>query len=107
MKHHDDKRFRIANQEALIGVALVLINSNLEAPMVTILIIALVWGVVVFTYTGRVISDYLRILGISALLTVPVLVLAAGLVVMSIWLIIVTRDLSSELEFLWSLASKT
>ena len=53
MKHHDDKRFRIANQEALIGVALVLINF-------------LWWYGFAYGLGGQPVSDYTWIFGMPA-----------------------------------------
>ena len=93
---------------AIVGLlALVLLNSNLQVPLLTAPVIAVVWIAVVFIYTSRVISDYLRILGISAALTIPVVLLAAALLAASLWLFVITRDLTPELSFLWTLASQT
>ncbi len=62
---------------------------------------------VVIVYTGRMLSDYLRLLGITALLTIPVLFLALILIAATGWLLVATQNLLPELTFLWNLATRT
>jgi len=93
---------------AIIGLlVLVVLNWQIDAPVVIIAAAAGVWLTVVIVYTGRMFSDYLRLLGITALLTIPVLILALTLFAATGWLVVATQNLMPELTFLWNLATKT
>ncbi|MFC2085720.1 hypothetical protein ACFLRO_00755 [Bacteroidota bacterium] len=93
---------------AIIGLlVLVVINWQIEAPLIIMAVGTAVWLSVVTVFTGRMFSDYLRLLGITALLTIPVLLLALAVVAATGWLVIVTNDIVPELTFLWNLATKS
>ena len=93
---------------AIIGLlVLVVLNWQIDEPIVFIATGTGVWLSVVIVYTGRMFSDYLRLLGITALLTIPVLFLALTLLAAAGWLFVTTRNLLPELIFLWNLATRT
>lgn len=93
---------------ALIGLlALVMLNWRIDAPGFVLLAVMGVWFTVVLTYTGRMLSDFLRLLGIRALWTVPVLFLGLCLLAVSVWLFVVTNDLQPEIGYLWNIARGT
>ena len=93
---------------AIIGLlVLVVLNWQVDAPVVVIATGTGVWLSVVIVYTGRMFSDYLRLLGITALLTIPVLFLALTLIAATGWLFVTTQNLLPELIFLWNLATRT
>ena len=91
---------------ALIGLlSLVVLNWHIDAPGIVIVGLTGSWLTVVMIYTGRMFSDYLRLLGITAMWTIPVLVLALGLAAGTGWLMVSTQDLMPEISFLWNLAT--
>lgn len=91
---------------AIIGLlVLVLLNWHIDAHVAVVGAIAAAWLSVAIVYTARMFSDYLRLLGISALLTMPILVLAMLFAAATVWLIVVTQDLLPEMTFLWNLAT--
>jgi hypothetical protein len=93
---------------ALIGLlALVMLNWQIDAPGFLLVAVMAFWFAVVLIYTGRMLSDFLRLLGIGALWTIPVLLLALALVAALVWLIVVTNDLRPELAYFWHLARGT
>jgi hypothetical protein len=93
---------------ATVGLlALVLLNSEVQAPILAASILSGLWVILVIVYTSRALSDYLRLLGISALLTVPVVLLALLLLVATGWLVVGTQDLLPEVRMLWSVAIRT
>ena len=92
---------------ALIGLlALVMLNWQIDAPGFVLVAVMAFWFVVVITYTGRMLSDFLRLLGIGALWTIPVLLLALVLLAGVVWLVVVTNDLRPELGYFWNIASR-
>ncbi|HUF08655.1 MAG TPA: hypothetical protein VMO47_04995 [Rhodothermales bacterium] len=92
---------------ALIGLlALVMLNWRFEAPGFVLIAVMGFWFAVVITYTGRMFSDFLRLLGIRALWTIPVLLLGLAFVAGIVWLAVVTNDLVPELEYLWNVSSR-
>ena len=92
---------------ALIGLlALAMLNWKIEAPGAVLIAVMGFWFAVVITYTGRMFSDFLRLLGIRALWTIPVLLLGLAFVAGIVWLAVVTNDLVPELEYLWNISSR-
>ncbi|HLE56053.1 MAG TPA: hypothetical protein VJB15_03150 [Rhodothermia bacterium] len=92
---------------ALIGLlALAMLNWKIEAPGAVLIAVMAFWFAVVITYTGRMFSDFLRLLGIRALWTIPVLLLGLAFVAGIVWLAVVTNDLVPELEYLWNISSR-
>lgn len=93
---------------ALIGLlALVILNWRIDAPGFVLIAVVGVWSAVVMIYTGRMLSDFLRLLGIRALWTVPVLLLGLFVLAAAVWLIVVSNDLQPELGYLWNIARGT
>jgi len=92
---------------ALIGLlALVMLNWKIDAPGAVLIAVMGFWFAVVITYTGRMFSDFLRLLGIRALWTIPVLLLGLAFVAGIVWLTVVTNDLVPELEYLLHISSR-
>ncbi|BCB04354.1 YhdT family protein [Bacillus sp. KH172YL63] len=83
MNHQDDRRFRIANHEALIGIALVLINF-------------LWWYGFAFGLGGRSVSDYDWILGMPAWFFYSCII---GFIVMVLLVIFVVKFLLTDIPF--------
>ncbi|PFA70755.1 sodium:pantothenate symporter [Bacillus sp. AFS015802] len=83
MNHKEDKRFRIANHEALIGVALVLINF-------------LWWYGFAFGLGGQPVSDYDWILGMPAWFFYSCIL---GFLLMVFLVIVVVRYFLTDIPF--------